>query len=177
MDAHELALRMRRLAVSDERLRRENQRAKTMEQEVIRERRMRSDTEKEEQEEKERREAADEFERQLFAEREMVLMRARARRLEAEEANRLGDEAVWKYNLELRRRNLSTDDERRQARRLKKHEQERQRIEPFKQMQRAAHDGKVDNAALSGGDNWVPPKIEFARVESYAPVSAPEWAK
>lgn len=177
MDHRRLALRMRRFTVSDERLRRENSRAKTIEAEVIRERRMRSDTEKEQEEEEERQAAANEFERQLFAEREMVLMKARARRLEAEEANRLGDEAVWKYNLELRRRNLMTDEQRRRGRRETRHEAECQRIEPFVQMQHAAHDGKIDNAALMGGENWVPPKVEFAKLESYAPVDVPAWAK
>ena len=90
----------------------------------------------------------------------------------------MGDEAVWKYNLEIRSRNAAVDEVKRREARLRAHEEERQRIEPFLKMQRAAHDGRIDNKNLASGSNWVPPAVEGApaRARESAAREPGSWA-
>ena len=174
LSPEELAqLRVRRVAVYEERLRKERLRARNVEAEVMRERSDREAIEREAEAENARRRQAEAYERRMAEQREQTLMDARCRRLEAEEANRIGDEAIWHRNLELRRRYEVEEDQRRRLGRAAKHEEERQRIEPFMRAQRAAKDGHVDNKLLGTGG----PSLSALGTGGPQKPKAPSWAQ
>ena len=82
----------------------------------------------------------------LIDERTAKILAERSRRAEAEEANRLADEAVWRANLQRRRKNEAAAS--RAPGRAALHEEEKRRLQPFIDMYKKQYDGKIENAAL-----------------------------
>ena len=79
--------------------------SRKIESEVLRERKDFAEMEAIRKEQDEERRQQAEYERSLMDERTAKLLAERSRRAEAEEANRLADEAVWRANLQRRRKN------------------------------------------------------------------------
>ena len=141
-------LATRRRAIASERLRRESRRAEKKEKEASCEHKLKVEALTILEQQRALARQADERELRQLAVLSSTTLSARARRLEAMEALRLADEAIWERNLETRRTAAATDEDRRRETRRQLAAAERRRLEPFMRVQAAAHDGKVDNKAL-----------------------------
>ena len=138
--------RQKQQVTFEERLRKERLKALRQEEEVQGDRTDRAAADAESAAEEARRQEARAYDLRLSLERQQTLMGMRTRRLEAEEANRMGDLAIWRCNLEIRKENAANELARRKEGRARLHEEEMQRLEPFIRMQRAAKDGVINSA-------------------------------
>ena len=120
--------------------------SRKIESEVLRERKDFAEMEAIRKEQDEERRQQAEYERSLMDERTAKILAERSRRAEAEEANRLADEAVWRANLQRRRKNEAAAS--RAPGRAALHEEEKRRLQPFIDMYKKQYDGKIENKAL-----------------------------
>ena len=120
--------------------------SRKIESEVLRERKDFAEMEAIRKEQDEERRQQAEYERSLIDERTAKILAERSRRAEAEEANRLADEAVWRANLQRRRKNEAAAS--RAPGRAALHEEEKRRLQPFIDMYKKQYDGKIENKAL-----------------------------
>ena len=135
-----------RLSVAEKRMQRERYLSRKIESEVLRERKDFAEMEAIRKEQDEERRQQAEYERSLIDERTAKILAERSRRAEAEEANRLADEAVWRANLQRRRKNEAAAS--RAPGRAALHEEEKRRLQPFIDMYKKQYDGKIENKAL-----------------------------
>ena len=120
--------------------------SRKIESEVLRERKDFAEMEAIRKEQDAERRQQAEYERSLMDERTAKILAERSRRAEAEEANRLADEAVWRANLQRRRKNEAAAS--RAPGRAALHEEEKRRLQPFIDMYKKQYDGKIENKAL-----------------------------
>ena len=111
--------------------------SRKIESEVLRERKDFAEMEAIRKEQDEERRQQAEYERSLMDERTAKILAER---------NRLADEAVWRANLQRRRKNEAAAS--RAPGRAALHEEEKRRLQPFIDMYKKQYDGKIENKAL-----------------------------
>ena len=139
------------LAIAERRLHREQARARVVEKEVLRRRKIKSETSAFMHANNLRLREEAELEARILGESNRSIAVERSRRLEAEEGLFIDDCAVWRANTELRRTNEAEDKNRRRDMRARLKQQEAERLQPFIDAWVRSHDGRSENQALLRG--------------------------
>jgi hypothetical protein len=139
------------LTIAECRLHKEQVRARVVEKEVLRRRRVKQETSQFKHAERLR--ARDEAEREarILETCARALATERSRRLEAEEGLLIDDCAQWRTSMNTRRKNEGEDKNRRKELRAQLKQREAERLQPFIDAWVRAHDGRTENTTLNRG--------------------------